>query len=112
MSSTISLSGMSHASTLLSATANNGANLVSEGYQAKRVAATDVAGGGVRSQMSVDTTPGPILLSQEGTFSQASNVDLERETVSLLTSTHLYAANLAVLRAEDEAVGTLLDQKA
>lgn len=110
--SSVAASGMLHATTMLRASASNVANVLSDGYQARRVAAVSAAGGGVSSVVSLDTTPGARVVDSAGESRELSNVDLARELVSARAAEFIYAANAAVIRTADEAVGTLLDHRA
>jgi len=96
----IAASGMRLASTSLAVHASNTANLLSEGYQSRRVSAVTATGGGVSAIVSQDSTPTP------------STVNLEDELVGARLSVFMYAANAAVLYAVDAVAGTLLDREA
>jgi flagellar hook protein FlgE len=100
----MALSGLRASSAGLAVQANNVANQLSDGYQAKRVDLVAEASGGVRvSGVSKDPTPaGPGF----------SNVDLASETVQGLGYAFMYRANLKVLKAADELTQATLDLKA
>ncbi len=48
-------------------------------------------------------------ISRVGTTSDPGDVDLSRELVNVMESKHGYRANLSVLKAADEMIGSLLD---
>jgi flagellar hook protein FlgE len=99
-----SLSGIATAGQGLAVAANNVANLNTAGFQAKRLNQESLAQGGVRATgLSSDTTP---------TTPGGSNVDLAAEAITTKTDGASYKANLAVLKVQDELMGTLLDMKA
>lgn len=86
--------------------ANNIANVNTDGFQASRANLESGPGDqGVRvSSLTKDTSPGSIFEGRE-----TSNVDLGREMVSLMTTENAYSANSAVVRANDEMTGHLLN---
>jgi flagellar hook-associated protein FlgK len=75
---TTSVSGMNAADLLLSATADNVANLDSDGYSPWRVNMSTQAGGGVSASVTKAPEPG---------------VDLVDEMAGLITGSLLYRAN-------------------
>jgi flagellar basal-body rod protein FlgC len=98
------LSGLSAASTGLAVTANNVANVQSDGFKAKRVNLASQANGGVAVQgLSEDPTP---------TVLGGSNVDLATEAVQGMSLDLMYRANLKVIQAEDQRMKATLDLKA
>ncbi len=106
------VSGMRHAANMLQASASNVANLMSDGYQARRVTGETAPGGGVRSVVSVSTQAGAAWYdSATGELLQRSNTELETELVTQSAAAFMYAANAAVIRAEDEMYATLLDRQ-
>lgn len=76
-------------------TANNVANLNSDGFKASRVTFQENAGGGVSA-------------SAAGT---RDIVDISREATNLLTSMQGYKANLKVLKTADDMTRQLLSIK-
>ena len=87
------MSGMAACRSMVAATANNLANANTPGYRAQRahMTATD---GGVRTDVRRADRPG---------------VDIARELVDLRVAETGVRANAAVIRAEDERLGTILD---
>ncbi len=95
MSLQVSATGIALARQRQEVTANNVANLNTPGFRASRV-----TGGVVRQGDAPPThTDGP----------RRSGVDLATEEVNTLVNTETVRANASAFRAQDEAVGTLLD---
>ena len=90
----ISLSGMTAAQNALGAAANNIANVQTEGYRRQVVQRTPQAAGGVSTAIA--------------TAGQAGS-SLESDMVGLLQAKNAFLANLAVFKAGDQAMGSLLD---
>lgn len=91
-------------------TANNIANLNTEGFKKSRVILQEGHPGGVTASIQRIDTPGaPIAYPENSTISESSNVDLNEEMVNLMTSKHAFQANLKILKAEGERIGFLLD---
>lgn len=109
----IAAGGLSAASARIAVTAGNIANADSARYQARRAmlaptahSTTSGTGGGVRVD-SVTLDSSDVRLDPEG--GPGSNVDLARESVSLIRTKHQYAANAKLVKAGDQMLGTLLD---
>ncbi len=107
---------MRFASTSLAAQASNIANLLTDGYRARKVSGVTSVGGGVSASVSVDLTPGAQVsgLDEAGALEtrELSNVNLEDEVIGARVSAFIYAANAAVIYRADAAAGTLLDRMA
>ncbi|QLA16996.1 hypothetical protein GD605_13305 [Desulfolutivibrio sulfoxidireducens] len=106
-------------------TANNVANVNTDGYQTARVTLETGQGGtGVSVQeVARDQTPGPMYfenrpeetedgVSRSYTAVEASNVDLPVQMVRMLLDHNAYSANIAAIRTQDELVGSVLDMTA
>jgi flagellar hook-associated protein FlgK len=93
-SSAIALSGMSAARAGLQASAHNIANLGTGGFRRQQVAQGTAPAGGVS-----------VSLSQAA---ESGNLP-ETDMVGLLQAKHSFLANLAVFRAGDRMMGSLLD---
>ena len=104
----VGVSGLQYASTLLHATAANVANVQTDGYQARRVTGVEAPSGGVEARVRIDGTPGVTTVDSTGDTTVRSNVDLDREMVDARAAVHIYAANAAVIRRYDDAVGFVL----
>ena len=90
--------------------ANNTANINTEGYKKSR-ALLEESDAGVVVTLSRVNTPGGPLPSQDGTGNtrESSNVDLAEEIVGQHMTKSAYQANLATVKAEKEMLGSLFD---
>ena len=93
-----SLSGMNAAQTRLDASAHNIANLSTQNFTRQEVRQSDAANGGV----SVSLT----------SSSAGAGNNLEADMVEQIQSKSIYQANLSVLKANNDMMGTLIDIKA
>lgn len=85
--------------------ANNLANVNTDGFEASSVEFEEGANGGVQvSDIRRDTSDGPLLNGVE-----ASNTDVGREMVTMMKNEHLVGANAAVVRAQEEMTGHVLN---
>lgn len=100
------LSALSALSTRQEVTANNIANVSTEGFKASSVALeTGPDGEGVRvGAIQESSTPGALVGGME-----MSNTDLAGETVDMITTSHAFSANVAAIRASEEMTGHLLN---
>jgi len=107
----IALSGLQAQSTRLHASAHNLANLLTDDFKQQRVALVEQQGGGVLAYVERVDTPGPLRFDPVtgAVAGQHSNTDLVTEVVTQITSLRAYEANLAVIEAENERIGSLLD---
>ena len=92
-------------------TANNVANVDTDGFKKKRAIFQEGSPSGVTVSIEQVNTPGAPLLSEAGRTGrcESSNVAVEEETVDLIATGHAYTANVKLLKAEDEILGTLFD---
>jgi len=92
-------------------TANNIANLNTDGFKKSRGLLQEAGSSGVIVSLSKVNTPGAPILSADGTgeVRESSNVDPAEEIVNLLTAKHGFEANLKTLKVEDEMLGSLFD---
>ena len=106
-----SLSGMLNAIRRTNITANNIANVATPGFKASRADNAELEGGGVRiGSITRDDSPGPPLLDPApGGPVEGSNVDFTTESINLILNKRQFEANLNALRAQDQALGELLD---
>jgi flagellar basal-body rod protein FlgC len=95
----------------LDVTANNIANVNTDGFKKSRATFQEADSSGVVVSISKVNTPGSPIPSEDGTGKsrESSNVDLAEEIVNLQTTKHGYQANLKTLKAEDEMLGSLFD---
>ena len=118
-------SGLSAMTTSMAATANNVANVNTDGYKSKDVRLeTGPQGQGVRvADVAVDNSAGgyrPAAVSgqnEAGVYEpsvgmvETSNVDLARQSVNMMETSRAFEADVAVARTQDDMVGTLLDMR-
>ena len=93
-------------------TANNVANVNTDRYKKKNATLQEGENGVVRVNITKDKSPGIIYQTVEGDRmvpKETSNVDLAEEFPDMLNIQNSYAANLKVLKAQDEMVGNLLN---
>ena len=98
----------------LESTANNVANVDSDGYKKTRVTLLEGAQGGVTANVQKVEDQGPLAYEQTAKGDQLvekSNVDLTQELPDLMITKRSYQANLKAIRTEDEMLGSLLDIK-
>jgi flagellar basal-body rod protein FlgC len=90
--------------------ANNVANVNTEGFKKSRALLED-AEPGVVVTLSRVNTPGSPLPSQDGTgkMRESSNVDLAEEIVDQHTTKAAFQASVATVKAEKEMLGSLFD---
>ena len=107
----IALSGLSAQSLRLTVSANNVANLATNGFQPSRVDATADASGGVAT--TVQQLSNPAVESQlNGTLVALSGTDQVAEVATQILAVAAFRANLKVLEAAqamDRAVGAIGD---
>ncbi len=118
-----SLQALSTVSTSMAVTANNVANVNTDGFQQSSVTLeTGPDGEGVRVQdIRPDESPGPVypqylpvennqgVMEPQLTYVEGSNTDIATQMVNMITDSHAYSANLAAIRTEDQMAGTVLD---
>lgn len=108
----IAASGMRHGATMMVAAASNFASVLSDEYRAAQVSAESAPGGGVRSVIRIEAATGVVVSdSFSGRVRELSGVNLEHALVSQRIAVFTYVANAAVIRAESDAVGSLLDRR-
>jgi len=95
----------------LDVTANNIANVNTEGFKKSRATLEETDQSGVTVTLSRVNTPGGPIPSEDGTgtMKESSNVDVAEEIVSLKTTEHAFQANLKTIKAEKEMLGALFD---
>jgi flagellar hook protein FlgE len=98
----------------MAVTANNVANLQSEGFKKSRALLEEGSQGGVAAQIENVNTPGVVITEEDdqGTVErELSNVDLEKEIPETILTQRGYQANLKTIETQDEMLGSLLDIK-
>ena len=95
----------------LSATANNIANVNTDGFKKSRAIFEDTDPYGVTVSVSEVDTPGGPVPSADGTspMKESSNVDLAEEIINLKLTERAFEANIKPIKAEEEMTGKLLD---
>ena len=98
------------------ATANNVANLNTDGFKGDLVTLSSQLPQGVTTNVSKDTSAGAlrpeITSTGEEEMVEQSNVDLAKEMVNLITDKHGFSANIKTLQTADEMSKTVIDLKA
>ena len=98
--------------TKLGVTADNIANVNTDGFKKGRATLHEGHNGAVRVEISRDTSPGiryDVLEDNEIVEKETSNVDLAEELPDLMMTKRAYQANLKTLETQDEMLGSLLD---
>lgn len=110
------LSGLQAYTLKTQATANNVANLDTNGFKRDVVTLSSQIPQGVTTNVSKDTSAGALLPEMnsagEEEMVEQSNVDLAQEMVDLMTEKHGYSANIKTLQTADEMARTVIDLKA
>ena len=97
----IATSGLRSAAQRLKASAQNVANMNSDGYKAQRTVDIATAEGGVETYVERVQNPGPMLI-RDGQLVEGSNTDLVAETVNQIQAVQAYRANIAVAQTAAE----------
>lgn len=109
------LSAMKAATTLLNVSANNTANMNTDGFKRSRAVVGEGQNNSVVVEISKTTGPGP-LHDGYGTggvgLVEGSNVDLADEIIGQIGAKRMFEANLSVFKTADEMEKSLLDIKA
>ncbi|MBI2571354.1 MAG: flagellar basal body rod protein [Candidatus Schekmanbacteria bacterium] len=102
------ISGMSLQASRVGVSANNVANLQTEGFRASRVRAEERAGGGVRGRVE-DADATARMAFKDGSVKTLSNTDIAEESVERSDAANSFKANAAVVKSSDRMLGTLID---
>jgi flagellar hook protein FlgE len=106
------ISAISAFSVKMTVTANNIANVNSDGFKKSRTTLQEGQCGGVEPNVDQVNTPGtmkPISENGELLHVEASNVDLAEEITETVSTQAGFKANLKTIQAYDEMIGGLLD---
>ena len=98
--------------TKLGVTADNIANVNTDGFKKNRAILHEGQNGGVRVEIKRDDSPGfryDTVENGEKVEKETSNVDLAEEIPDLMMTKRAYQANLKTLETQDEMLGSLLD---
>ncbi len=97
----------------LSVTANNIANVETDGFKKSRALLKASPNGDITVEISQVETPGPIIdkIDREGNIveTELSNVDLSEELPKTALTRTNYNANLKMLQTHDEMLGSIID---
>ena len=109
-----STSAMAAFGTQMNVTANNIANVNTDGFKRSRTVMEEAPGQGVNARVEKINTPGPLVQQsiEEGGVKELSNVDLAQEITSTIPAQRGYEANLKMAMTKDEILGTMIDMKA
>ncbi len=90
------------------------ANANTGGFKKSRAELAAAYPDGVKVTISKENTPGDFVAVGDGTMAmkESSNVSLEEEMTSLITTRYTYESNLKMIKVEDEMRGELLNIKA
>ncbi|WP_319409937.1 flagellar basal body rod C-terminal domain-containing protein [uncultured Desulfosarcina sp.] len=106
------MAAISAFSVKMNVTANNIANVNSDGFKKSRTTLKEGQFGGVEPKVDQVNTPGITkLVSENGEDRQveASNVDIAEEVTDSVATEAGYKANLKTIQAYDEMIGSLLN---
>ena len=98
--------------TKLGVTADNIANVNTDGFKRKRTTFYEDHDGGVRVEINKDNTPGlryDVIEDGKKVEKETSNVDLTEEIPDLMLTKRAYQANLKTIDTQEEMLGSLLD---
>jgi flagellar hook protein FlgE len=107
-----SVSAINAFSKKMRVTADNVANVNTDGFKKSRVTMNEGKSGGVEAKISQANTPGfPKQITEDGQVKdvESSNVDLGEEMTESIATQTAQEANLKTIKAQDEMIGTLLD---
>ncbi len=108
------LSALQAFGTKMSVTANNIANVNTDGFKKSRAVLEQGCNNGVRVDVRQIDASGPSVLElSEGqmTERELSNVDLAEEIPETIIAQRGYEANLKMIKTQDEILGILIDIK-
>ncbi len=108
------LSALMAIQTRVQSTANNTANVNTDGFKKTRVTLAAVEPQGVTAQVQRVDTPGPMIYEPTGNgdaLIEKSNVDLAEELPQMMIDRRAFQANIKTIKTQDEMLGSLLDIK-
>lgn len=109
------VSGLQAYSLKTQATANNVANLNTDGFKRDVVTLSSQAPQGVSARAGKDQSPGPLVEqnTSNGTeMVEQSNVDLVQEMPDLIMEKNGFSANIKTLQTTDQVMEALINLKA
>lgn len=108
------LSALFSFSKKVESTANNVANVNTDGFKKTRVVLNEVEPQGVAPRVEKINDPGSLVYEQTATGEQMveqSNVELTEELPNLMLAKRYFEANIKTIQTTDEMLGSLLDRK-
>ena len=98
----------------MNVTAQNLANVSTDGYKSSRVTIEGGQGQTVRANVTKDNSSGPMIpdSSAENGVREMSNVDMVKEMLQLIPTQRAYDANLKVIQTNLEMRGSLINMTA
>lgn len=106
------LSGITAFMTQLNVSANNLANVNTDGFKRSETTFVETSSGGVFPLIQQDNSPGPTIfrnMPHDLASVELSNVDIGRELVSQIIAQKGIEANLQTMKTADDMVGSLLN---
>jgi flagellar hook protein FlgE len=107
-------SGLGAYAKQIEVSANNVANINTDGFKKSHTELVSIETGGVLPVVRKDNSAGPMALRDRGYGStpvELSNVDFGEETVVQIIGQRGFEANLNVLKTADTMLGSILDIK-
>lgn len=107
-----SLSALSAFNKKIRVTADNVANVNTNGFKKSRAVLSEGENGGVKVNINKVNTPGYPTKQLNGDTvvdTETSNVDLSEEFGENIVTQNSYNANLKVVKTQDDMMGSLLD---
>lgn len=108
------LSALNAIQTRTRVTANNTANVETDGFKKSRATMVEDASGRVTTNIRQVETPGPLVYEQTAkgeALVEKSNVELTEELPTMMIDRRAYQANIKTIQAQDQMLGYLLDIK-
>ena len=108
------LSGLAACAKKIEVTAQNVANVNTDGFKQSRTEFIEVQTGGVLPVVQKDDSTGPAVLRDTGYGAaqiELSNVDLGEAAVSQIIARRGFEDNLRTLQTADDMLGSILDTK-
>jgi flagellar basal-body rod protein FlgC len=109
---TSTISALQAYKTRMGVVSNNIANINTENYKKSRVNLKEGRNGDVQATVKRDNTSGHRYQELKGdqmVEKESSNVDLTEEFPQMMVTQHIYRANMKVLQAQDQMLGTTLN---
>jgi flagellar basal-body rod protein FlgC len=109
-----SLSALNAFTSKMNVTAQNLANVSTDGYKSSSVTIESGQGQTVRANVTKDNSSGPLIpnSSAENGVEEMSNVDMVKEMLQLIPTQRAYDANLKVIQTNLEMRGNLINMTA